>query len=38
MSSKFIMCIRDRYLVSITVTGLEEDAIDAVFDKLYLIK
>ncbi len=38
MSSKFIMCIRDRYLVSITVTGLEEDAIDAVFDRLYLIK
>ena len=38
MSSKLIMCIRDRYMVSITVTGFDEDTIDAGFEKLYLIK
>lgn len=38
MTSKLLMCIRDQYLVSITVTGLDEDEIDAGFEKLYLIK
>ena len=38
MSSKLIMCIRDRYLVSITVTGFNEEEVDAGFEKLYLIK
>ena len=38
MKSRLIMFIRDRYLVSVTVTGFTDEAVNECFERLYHLK